>query len=71
VYEKLPNGEYRLNGVEYIIPFSILPETAEPPVVMGQKLKPAPGLKLWYRHVWVWLENPSGVFEDWNPKVKC
>ncbi len=71
VYEKLPNGEYRLNGVEYIIPFSILPETAEPPVVMGQKLKPAPGLKLWYRHVWVWLENPSGLFEDWNPKVKC
>ena len=33
VYEKLPNGEYRLNGVEYIIPFSILHETAEPPVV--------------------------------------
>lgn len=71
VYEKLPNGEYRLNGVEYIIPFSILPETAEPPVVMGQKLKPAPGLKIWYRHVWVWLENPSGLFEDWNPRVKC
>jgi hypothetical protein len=38
---------------------------------MGQKLKPAPGLKLWYRHVWVWLENPTGLFEDWNPKVKC
>lgn len=71
VYEKLPSGEYRLNGVEYIIPFSILPETAEPPVIMGQQLKPAPGLKLWYRHVWVWLENPSGLFEDWNPKVKC
>ena len=71
VYERLANGEYRLNGVEYIVPFSIRPPTAEPPVVMGQKLTPAQSLKLWYRHVWVWLENPSGLFADWNPLVKC
>jgi hypothetical protein len=38
---------------------------------MGQNLKPAPSLKLWYLHVWVWQENPSGVFADWNPDVKC
>jgi hypothetical protein len=71
VYERLPNGEYRLNGVEYIVPLSIWPQTREPPVVMGQQLKPAPSLGIWYRHVWVWRENPSGLFEDWNPNVKC
>ena len=38
---------------------------------MGQKLKPAPSLGIWYRHVWVWRENPSGLFADWNPLVKC
>jgi hypothetical protein len=71
VYERLSDGEYRLNGVEYIVPFSARPPTASPPSIMGQNLKPAPSLKLWYLHVWVWQENPSGVFADWNPNVKC
>lgn len=72
VYERLPDGEYRLNGVEYIVPFSVWPaDAAEPPRVMGQDLKPAPGLRLWYLHVWIWLENPSGLFADWNPRVEC
>ena len=71
VYERLPDGEYRLNGVEYIVPLDIWPATREPPVVMGQQLKPAPALGIWYRHVWVWRENPSGLFADWNPLVKC
>ena len=71
VYERLPDGSYRFNGVEYIVPFSVRPMDAEPPAIMGQELKPAPSLNLWYLHVWVWQENPSGVFADWNPTVKC
>jgi hypothetical protein len=71
VYERLPDGTYRLNGVEYIVPFSAWPETKEPLTIMGQKLKPAPQLKIWYRHVWIWHENPSGLFADWHPQVKC
>lgn len=71
VYERMPDGEYRLNGVEYVVPLSIWPETKEPPTVMGQPLKVAKRLGIWYRHVWVWRENPSGLFADWNPLVKC
>ena len=71
VYERLPNGDYRLNGVEYIVPFSARPETARPPVVMGQPLKSHRGLQIWYLHVWIWTENPSGLFADWNPRVTC
>ncbi|MCI0434613.1 MAG: hypothetical protein L0271_13380 [Gemmatimonadetes bacterium] len=71
VYERLPDGAYRLNGVEYIVPFSVWPQSDPPPVAMGQKLKPAPSLSLWYLHVWVWLENPSGLFADWHPEVRC
>lgn len=71
VYERLPTGEYRLNGVEYVVPFTAWPATSEPPVVMGQPLRRAASLELWYRHVWIWRENPSGLFADWNPLVKC
>jgi len=71
VYERLANGEYRLNGVEYIVPFSAWPETNDAPTVMGQKLKRARKLGIWYLHVWIWLENPSGLFADWNPRVTC
>jgi len=71
VYGRTPSGEEVLNGVEYMVPFSAHPRTAEPPTVMGQQLKPFDQGKFWYLHVWVWLDNPSGLFADWNPKVKC
>jgi hypothetical protein len=25
----------------------------------------------WDLHVWVWANNPSGVFEQWNPAISC
>jgi hypothetical protein len=59
-----------LNGVEYVVPLSAWPQD-EPPAVMGQKLKRATSLGIWYLHVWVWERNPSGLFADWNPNVKC
>ena len=70
VYERLPGGEYRLNGVEYIVPIPAWTKD-EPPKIMGQPLKKAPRLGIWYLHVWVWEPNPSGLFADWNPNVKC
>jgi hypothetical protein len=71
LYSRAENGEYQLNGVEYIVPFSVRERSAEPPRVMGQALKPSDELQLWYLHVWVWKENPAGLFADWNPAVRC
>lgn len=71
VYERLSDGEFRLTGVEYVVPFSARSPDQDPPMVMGQALKPAPELAIWYLHVWVWQENPSGLFADWNPLVTC
>lgn len=71
VYERLPDGRYRLNGVEYIVPYSARPRDATPPRIMGLPLKRADRLELWYLHVWIWRENPSGMFADWNPTVHC
>ncbi len=71
LYERRPNGGYALNGVEYIIPFRLWPQDSTPPTVFGQNLKPSEELRIWYLHVWAWKQNPSGLFADWNPSVRC
>jgi len=70
VYELLPDGSLHLNGVEFIVPLDAWKKD-EPPTIMGQKLKRADSLGFWYLHVWNWGANPSGLFADWNPRVKC
>ena len=70
VYEKRPDGTFKLNGVEFIVPLAAWTKT-EPPAIMGQSLKRADSLGFWYLHVWSETVNPSGLFADWNPNVKC
>jgi hypothetical protein len=70
-YERASDGRYALTGAEYIIPYRLWPADSTPPVAFGRDLKRADGLQLWYLHVWVWKENPSGLFADWNPAVRC
>ena len=70
VYERTVDGDYELVGVEYAVPLDGWMKE-EPPTAMGQALKPAPGLGIWYLHVWVWRTNPKGLFADWNPDVGC
>jgi hypothetical protein len=70
VYEKRMDGSFQLNGVEYIVPISAWTKS-EPPMIMGQKLKRAEQLGIYYLHVWIWKASPTGVFADWNPDVKC
>lgn len=45
-----------------------------PATVMGQ-FAPGPNRcgpdAIYELHVWVWRENPSGPFADWNPTVSC
>jgi hypothetical protein len=70
VYERTPEGTFKLNGVEYLVPISAWTKS-DAPTIMGQKLKRAEKLGIWYLHVWIWEPSPSGVFADWNPRVKC
>lgn len=78
MYEPMPNGWLRLVGVEYIVFQEAWDaEHAEPPVLLGQQfhLVPSPNrydVPAFYElHVWVWKHNPSGRFNDWNPRVQC
>jgi hypothetical protein len=70
VYEKTADGAFKLNGVEFLVPISAW-TAVDPPRIMGQALKKADSLGIWYLHVWTWEPSPSGLFADWNPNVKC
>ncbi len=76
VYEPLRSGERRLAAVEYIV---FVDEWhahghADPPALFGQVFHINPTLlpkPFYLLHVWLWKENPSGLFMDWNPAVSC
>jgi hypothetical protein len=70
VYEKMPDGSFSFNGVEYVVPIAAWTKD-QPPTIMGQPLKKAEKLGIYYLHVWIWKASPTGVFADWNPDVKC
>ena len=71
LYEPQPNGRLRLVGIEYIVPFTIVPATADPPSLFGQDFHQNFVFGVWALHVWVWRHNPSGLVADWNPQVSC
>jgi len=70
VYEPKPNGHLRLVAVEYIVPFDEWTEE-DPPSLLGQDYLPNEEGGFYALHVWIWRQNPSGMFFDWNPKVSC
>jgi hypothetical protein len=71
LYERLASGAYKLNGVEFIVPYSIWPRDSVPPVILSQTMKHEDNLKIWYTHVWAWSNNSDGIFADFNPSVTC
>lgn len=71
LYEPTRDGGRRLVGVEYVIPYTFHPRNAAPPTLMGQEFLQVDAFGLWGLHAWVWTENPSGMFEPFNPRVSC
>lgn len=61
----------KLVGVEYAIPFRLLPSTEKAPRLFGQEFRRHEEFKYWYLHVWAWQKNSAGLFADWNPAIKC
>jgi len=71
LYEPESNGRLRLVAVEYIIPYTFHSRDAAPPVLFDQKFIRNDVFQLWGLHAWVWKDNPSGIFANWNPTVNC
>lgn len=70
VYELDHNGDIAgLVGLEYIVPVEAWDES-HPPRLFGRDFHQHATLPLYVLHAWIWKDNPSGLFEDWNPKVR-
>ena len=70
VYELGPDGRVAsLVAHEYIVPTDAW-EQSEPPTLFGRAFHQHPTLPLLVLHAWLWKDNPSGPFEDWNPAVR-
>jgi hypothetical protein len=54
---------------EYIVPVDAW-TSRRPPKLFGMSFHRHATLPLWVLHTWVWKDNPTGVFEDWNPAVR-
>jgi hypothetical protein len=70
VYELGRDGSpVGLVGMEYIVPVDAW-SSSRPPRLFGVDLHRHPTLPLWVLHAWLWKDNPSGTFADWNPAVR-
>jgi hypothetical protein len=61
----------KLVGVEFVVPFSLVPSTEKAPRLFGQELRRHEEFKYWYLHVWAWKLNKAGLFSDWDPSIRC
>jgi hypothetical protein len=76
LYEPDKNGKMKFVAVEYEVYQDDWHNAGNvnPPTLLGKEFEalvfdgipPVYGL-----HVWLWEENPSGLLNDWNPKVRC
>ena len=76
IYEPV-GDKLKLAAAEWFVPVAV---SKTPPAVLGKTLEgpmeghapimPA-GLSHWDLHVWLWKENPAGMFSSTNPAVKC
>jgi len=76
IYE-LVGDRLRLAAAEWFVPVSVTPNRPElwghpfdGPMEGHEPFMPA-ALHHWDLHVWLWKENPAGVFSATNPAVKC
>ena len=78
VYEPRRHGRPRLVAAEYVV-FQAAwdAEHSRPPRLFGHEFELVGagnryGLPAFYElHAWLWKSNPSGFFNDWNPRVHC
>ena len=70
VYELDADGKIAgLVAHEYIVPVDAW-TSPTPPSLFGVSFHHHPTLPLWVLHTWLWKDNPTGIFQDWNPAVR-
>ena len=69
IYEPTSDG-LRLVGVELAMPYALW-TNPDPPTFFGHAFQREDGFKVYGLHVWIWLHNPNGMFDETNPNVQC
>jgi hypothetical protein len=57
-------------GVEFAIPYALWTRDL-PPKFLGVPFQPEDEFGVFALHVWVWRNNPEGMFAESNPNVSC
>lgn len=76
VYAPRADGHLELVALEYVV-FDHDWEGTGDPMLFGRALTPVPAPNryeipsFWQLHLWLWEDNPAGVFADFNPRVSC
>jgi len=70
IYEPRENGGASLVGVELAVPY-VAWTNAQPPQFLGASFQPEDEFGVWGLHVWLWRQNPEGLFAESNPRVSC
>ena len=68
MYEPQKDGSLQFVGIEYVVPLNM---AATPPTLFGHTFHRNDAFQLWVLHVWLYKDNPTGIFSDWNPNVSC
>ena len=70
LYATGPGGKLRLIALEYIVV-----NVGQAPPMFGNQPFDVGGTPLpvphWSLHVWLYEDNPSGIFKPFNPKITC
>jgi hypothetical protein len=79
LYEVLPNGKLHLAAVQFLVvaaawdAIHTSPPTLGEQAFMDRRSPPfvAPPFPNYALVVWAWLHNPNGIYELFNPEVRC
>jgi hypothetical protein len=77
MYEPQADGSLQAVGVEYVVLQDAWHAAGHsaPPELMGQQFKLTTNFfdvpPFYALHIWLWRENPAGMFASYNPAVAC
>jgi LPXTG-motif cell wall-anchored protein len=77
MYEPQADGTLQAVGIEYVVLQDAwhAAGNTDPPVLMGQKFNLTTNFfdvpPFYALHIWLWKENPAGLFTSYNPNVSC
>jgi hypothetical protein len=71
VYEPAGRSDRaKLVAVEFAVPYALWTDP-NPPAFLGAEFPREDEFGVFGLHVWVWRNNPHGLFAEANPRISC